>query len=113
VTRNNIDSQLELTLNVLKLESVLDSRIHVLNLDVGNFGEPILKKWTPTKEEIKRANEVYIDDSKKAVFKVSPGMYSGNVTLVIQKKFKMKCMEIISTIWYTNLFFLNLDRNIR
>jgi len=97
----------------LELESVLDSKIHVLNLYVGKSGEPILKKWTPTKEEIKRANEIYIDGSKKAVFKVSPGQYSGNVTLVIQKKFKMKFMEIISTSWYENLFFLNLDRNIR
>jgi len=49
---------------------------------VDNSGEPVLKKWTPSKEEIEWANEVYIDPSKKAVFKISPGSHSGNFALV-------------------------------
>jgi len=49
---------------------------------VDNSGEPVYKKWTPNEEEIKEANEVYIDASKKAVFKISPGKHSENYALV-------------------------------
>jgi len=62
---------------------VWGSNIQFFNVDAGKSGSKIMKQWIPTKDEIEKANDVYVDASKKAVFKVGKGINSGLYELVI------------------------------
>jgi len=66
------------------IDSVLDSDIHVLHVDVNETGATVFNKWTPNKEEFDLANEVFVDESKRAVFRVaSISNKSSNMILVL------------------------------
>jgi len=63
----------------------------VLTVGADDDGETYTyKKWVPTKEEIKSANDLYIDERRKAVLRVSKSSGSSQLQLVIDISNEMK-----------------------
>jgi len=71
-----------LTSYFLIVESILSKGIHVGTFERDRRGNPIYKKWIPSKEELKSANNVYIDEQTNTALRVSRETLSKKLQLV-------------------------------
>jgi len=66
----------------LNVESILSKGIHVGTFERDGRGSLVYKKWIPSKEELKSANNVYIDEQTNTALRVSRETLSKKLQLV-------------------------------
>jgi len=88
--------------------SVLSRGFSITKIHTNKQGKLVYKKWFPTKKDKLSANDVYLDESQRAVLRVSKENEWSNLKLVITPS--LFALIINWSLEYNYLFILCIER---